>query len=456
MASATLLDEVLATRIELRTGSGVLRVVGTVSDLASGKFRIGALTVQAGQAAIVPNGQTLANGQRVAVWSDQALSGGELIARVIRIGGLTLPANATLTIDGVVTDYASAASFRIAGVSADASTAVFVGGTATDLRNGRSVRASGPYASGVLSAARVEFLGAVPVSVELKGAISGFVDTSSAFRIRNTAVRVTAQTVYVDGDASNLGNGVQVEAVGVLVNGVVEITRLEFQALANNIEANVSGTVAAPLTVAPDGTRTFRLSPLPYDVRTTTTTSYKKGVVTDLALGRNIKVKGTYNGTQIIADEIEFKDSVQDPATFDVDGIASNVMPASVVVNGKTIGLTNATIYTKNGATATAADLKNGLTVEIVSVKVKGELVAVSVEIKAAATGEAKVRGIVSGRDSSTDEEFLVGAQRVSVAGNPKVIPGNKTKADIRNGTDLEVEGTIANGLLTATRVKFR
>ena len=136
--------------------------------------------------------------------------------------------------------------------------------------------------------------------------------------------------------------------------------------------------------MAQDGTRTFRLSPLPYDVRTTATTSYKKGVVTDLALGRNVKVNGTYNGTQFIADEIQFKDNVQDPPTFDVDGIASNVMPASVVVNGKTIGLTNATTYTKNGAAATAADLKNGLTVEIVAVKVKGDLVAVSVEIKAA------------------------------------------------------------------------
>ncbi len=448
--------EVLATRIELRAAGSVLRVVGTVTDLAGGKFLIGALTVQAGQAAIVPTGQTLANGQRVAVWSDQTLVGGELIARVIRIGGLALPANATLTIDGVVTDFASSASFRIAGVSVDASTAVFVGGTAADLRNGRNVRASGPYESGVLRAARLEFLGAASVSVELKGAISGFVDTASAFRIRNTAARVTAQTIYVDGDASNLGEGVQVEAVGVLVNGVVEITRLEFQAPANNVEAVLSGTVAAPLTVAQDGTRTFRLSPLPYDVRTTATTSYKKGVVTDLALGRNVKVKGTYNGTQIIADEIEFKDNVQDPPTFDVDGIASNVMPASVVVNGNTVGLTSATTYTKNGVAATATDLKNGLTVKIVAVKVKGDLVAVSVEIKAAATGSATVRGIVSGRASSTATEFLVGAQRVSVAGDPKVIPGNKTLADIRNGTDLEVDGTIANGLLTATRVKFK
>ena len=308
----------------------------------------------------------------------------------------------------------------------------------------------------MLRAARVEFLGAAPAPVELKGAISGFVDTASAFRIRNTAARVTAQTIYVDGDASNLGNGVQVKAEGVLVNGVVEIARLEFQALANSIERVLFGTVSAPLTVAQDGTRTFRLSPLPYEVRTTAATRYKKGVATDLVLGRDVKVNGTYNGTHFVADEIQFMDSVQDPPTFEVDGIASNVMPASVVVNGKTVGLTNATTYTKNGAAATAADLKNGLTVEIVAVKMNGDLVAVSVEIKAAASGTATVRGIVSDRSSSTDEEFLVAAQRVSIAGNPQVIPGNKTKADIRNGTDLEVEGTIANGLLTATRVKFR
>ena len=178
--------------------------------------------------------------------------------------------------------------------------------------------------------------------------------------------------------------------------------------------------------------------------------------MTDLALGRDVKVNGTYNGTQIIADEIEFMDSVQDPPTFEVDGIASNVMPASVVVNGKTVGLTNATTYTKNGAAATAADLKNGLTVEIVAVKVKGDLVAVSVEIKAAASGDSNGARHRQRPRLVDREEFLVGAQRVSVAGDPKVIPGNKTMADIRNGTDLEVEGTIANGLLTATRVKFR
>ncbi|HTN50191.1 MAG TPA: DUF5666 domain-containing protein [Burkholderiaceae bacterium] len=447
--------EVLATRIELRVAAGVLRVAGIVTDLNAGKFKIGSLTVQSATATIVPAGQLLANGQRVAVWTDQPLVAGELVARVIRIGPFSVPSTATMTIDGVVTDYVSTASLRISGFSVDASAAQFVGGTAADLGNGRSVRASGAYAVGVLKASRIEFLGAAP-HVELSGAINDYVDAASPFSIRNALARVTPQTTYVGGDASNLGDSVLVKAEGALANGVVEIARLEFQPLVNGIERVLFGTVAAPLTVAQDGTRTFRLMPLPYEVKTTLTTRYKKGVVTDLALGRGVKVDGTYNGTQLVADEIQFMDNVQDPPTFLVEGIASNVQAASVVVNGTTVGLTPQTVYTTNGAAATFADLKNGRSVTINAVKVNGKLVAVAVDIQAAATGSATVRGLVSGRTPPNAAEFLVGSQRVSVANNPQVIPGNKTLADIRNGTDLEVQGTIANGLLTATRVRFK
>ena len=135
--------EILATRIELRAAGSVLRVAGTVSNLANGAFRIGALTVRATQAAIVPAGQSLANGQRIAAWTDLALVNGELVARVVRIGGFAVPNNAALTIDGVITDFQSAANLRIGGIAVDASSAQFVGGAIADLRNGRSVRASG-------------------------------------------------------------------------------------------------------------------------------------------------------------------------------------------------------------------------------------------------------------------------------------------------------------------------
>jgi hypothetical protein len=118
--------------------------------------------------------------------------------------------------------------------------------------------------------------------------------------------------------------------------------------------------------------------------------------------------------------------------------------------------LTTTTIYRKNSAPAALADLQNGASVSIEAVRLNGQLFANTVDIKASAAGSASVRGLVSGRASLTSPEFLVGSQRVSVAGNPQIVPGNRTLADIRNGTDLEVDGTIAGGLLTASRVKFR
>ncbi len=309
----------------------------------------------------------------------------------------------------------------------------------------------------MLRASRIEFLSTTAARVELSGAVTGFVSATDVFRVRDTKTKVTSQTTYVrGGDASNLGDGVLVKVEGPVVNGVVEATTLEFLPPPAGIARVLFGKVANPLATAADKTKTFRLSPLPFDVRTTTATRFKKGTADDLVLGADVKVDGTYDGVYLIAEEIQFTNNPNDPPTFSVDGIASNIQPGSVVVDGKTVMLTPTTIYLRNGVAAKFDDLKNGAKVEIGAVKLNGTLYAVTVEIKDLASGSASVRGLVSGRANDTAAEFLVGSQRVSVDGSTQVIPGSKTLKDIKNGTDLEVDGTIAKGILTATRVKFR
>ena len=220
--------EVQATRVQLRPASSALRVAGTVTSFTNGTFRIGALTIRTAQATVVPGGQAVADGQRVAVWTDQALVNGELNARVIRLGGPAIPADAALTVEGLVTDMQSSSNVRIAGITVDASTAQLVGGALADLRIGRSVRASGAYTEGVLRATRIELLPATPARVELTGAIAGYVNATSIFRVRDTAAKVTPQTTFVRGDVSNLGDGVPVKIEGPVVDGVVTATTLEF------------------------------------------------------------------------------------------------------------------------------------------------------------------------------------------------------------------------------------
>jgi Domain of unknown function (DUF5666) len=446
--------EIVASRIELRPATGVMRVAGTVTSAASDSFKIGTLTVRTAQATVLPAGQTLATGQRVAAWTDQPLANGEFVARVVRIGGTNVPDAAALTLEGVVTDYKAVSSFRVGGYAVDATGAQFVGGTATDLRDGRFVRASGTVNAGVLRATRVEFIAATAPVVEVTGAIANFTDAKSPFSVRNTGTLVTPQTTYTRGDATNLGEGVLVKVEGPLVNGKLEAIKVDFLPPSAGIARVLFGTVTKPSAAADP--RTFVLAPLPFEVKTTAATQYKKGVAADLKDGRSVKVAGSYDGLQFIADEIQFMDNAQDAPTFSVAGIASNVQPGSVVVDGKTVTLTPTTSYKRNGVAAKFDDLKNGATVDIEAVKLNGILYAVSVELKELASGSASVRGIVSGRASDAATEFLVGSQRVSVAGSPQIVPGSKSLKDIKNGTDLEVEGTIASGLLTATRVKFR
>ena len=449
--------EIQATRIELRPAASILRVAGTVTNFANGGFRIGGLTVRATQATVVPAGQAVADGRRVAVWTDLPLVNGELAARVIRVGGPVIPNNATLTVEGLVTDYQGSGNLRIGTIAVDASAAQLVAGTAAELRDGRSVRATGTYGANVLRASRIEFLSTMAARVELTGAVTGFVSATDVFRVRDTKTKVTSQTTYVrGGDATNLGDGVLVKVEGPAVNGVVEATTLEFLPPPAGIARVLFGKVANPMATAADKTKTFRLSPLPFDVRTTMTTRFKKGTVDGVVPGADVKVDGAYDGAFFIAEEIQFTNNPNDPPTFSVDGIASNIQSGSIVVDGKTVVLTMTTIYLRNGVAAKFDDLKNGTKVEIEAVKLNGTLYAVSVEIKELASGSASVRGIVSGRANDTVTEFMVGSQRVSVTGSPQVVPASKSLKDIKNGTDLEVDGTIANGLLTATRVKFR
>ncbi|HTH07650.1 MAG TPA: DUF5666 domain-containing protein [Ilumatobacteraceae bacterium] len=450
--------EILATRVELKpTGVAVVRLAGTVAAVSGRSFSIGALSVDASSASLLPVGTTLAAGQRVVAWTDVPYSGGPLVAKIVRVDTPTIVENTDMTLDGVVADFRGPSSFRVGGVLVNADSAVFTGGAAADLANGRSVRVSGAFAKGVLNATTVEIQPAVPTSVQLTGAITDFVDVGSLFRVRDSLVRVSAQTTYVGGTATNLGTGVQVKAAGPLVDGVVQALSVEFLPLPPGLQQVVVGRVTAPVGApAADGSRTFRLDGAATDVRATAATAYRNGVAADIAIGRQLKVTGSVQGTLFVADEVQFLDNPSIPPNVEIDGIAGKVQSTSLVVNGETVQLIATTLYTLNGVPTTIATLRNGVQVQVLATRISGPLTALSVEIRSAESVASTVRGIVNGRTPANATAFLVGSQRVNVAAGPTVLPASKSLADVVNGADVEVQGTLANGVLNATRIKLR
>ncbi|HET9024524.1 MAG TPA: DUF5666 domain-containing protein [Burkholderiaceae bacterium] len=450
--------EILATRVELKSaGLAVVRLAGTVTAVSGHSFSIGALPVDASLASVLPAKATLAAGQRVVAWTDVPYSGGPLVAKIVRVDTPTIVENAGVTLDGVVADFRGPSSFRVAGIAVNADSAAFTGGAAADLANGRSVRVRGAFGNGVLNATTVEILPSVPMSVQLTGAITDFVAAESLFRIRDALVRVSAQTTYVGGTATNLGTGVQVKAAGPLVEGVVQAMSVEFLPLPAGPQRVVVGRITAPVGApAADGSRTFRLDGPAMDVTVTAATAYRNGVAADIAIGRQVKAKGSVQDTLFVADEMQFLDNPSSPPNVEIDGIAGNVQPTSLVVNGETVQLIATTLYTLNGVPTTIAPLKNGVQVQVLATRIGGPLTALSVEIRSAESAATSVRGIVSARTPANATEFLVGSQRVNVAAGPTVLPASRSLADVVNGTDVEVQGTLANGVLNATRIKLR
>jgi Domain of unknown function (DUF5666) len=451
--------DILATRVELKpAGLALVRVAGTAANVIGRSFSIGALSVDATAATFVPAGATIANGQRVVAWTDVPYTGGALAAKIVRIGASTIAPNAAVTIDGVIGDFQGVGSFRVSGVPVDAGrVSAIVGGAVADLRNGLQVRMRGTFTGTVLNATSLEILQAAQATVPLTGPITDFVTADAAFRIRNTLARVSPQTIYVNGVAANLGNGAVVKTTGLLVDGTVQLTTVEFLPMAADAQGVVSGRISAPVgAIAADGSRSFRLDGLKEDVKATPATAYRNGASADLAPGRQVKVKGSLEGAQFVAGEVQFMDNPASPPSIEIDGIAGNVQPTSVVVNGQNVQLTPATTYTLDGAATASASLRNGVAVQVVATRVGDAVTAVSIEIASAANADTSVRGRVSGRSPPDAITFLVGSQRVSVAGNPSVLPANKTLADVVNGADIDVDGTVSNGVLNATRIQIR
>ncbi|MGZ8253345.1 MAG: DUF5666 domain-containing protein [Burkholderiaceae bacterium] len=451
--------EILATRVERRpAGLAVVRVAGTATNVNGRNFSIGTLSVNASSATLVPAGATVANGQRVVAWTDVPYTGGALAAKVVRVGASAIAPNAAVAVDGVIGDFQGAASFRVSGVAVSAGQATAVtGGALADLRTGLSVRVRGTFTANVLNATSLEILQASQTAVHLNGPVTDFVGADVPFRIRNTLARVTPQTTYASGSASNLGNGAVVKATGLLGGGMVQVVTVEFLPLAPDTSSVVSGRIAAPISaIAGDGTRTFRLEGLKEDVKTTPGTTYRNGTSADVAAGRQVKVRGSLEGAQFVAGEAEFMDNPANPPTFEIEGTAGNVQPTSVVVNGQNVQLTPATTYMLDEEATTSASLRNGVEVEVVATRVGSTVTAVSIEIESSERDDASVRGRVSGRTPPNATSFMVGSQRVSVTGNPRVLPANKSLTDVVNGADIKVDGTVSNGVLNATRIQIK
>ncbi|WP_374511165.1 DUF5666 domain-containing protein [Niveibacterium sp.] len=444
---------IVATRVERKDPTITLvRVVGIVSalDSTAKTFTIGTLTVDYSGAVVLPATATLTEGQRVAVWSNVAVSdAGVLKAKAVRIKNPSIADGAKVRLGGLVADLDTTnVTFKLAGVSVDAKTATFEKGTVADLANGRAVRVEGTWNAGKVVASKVKFVrDEGDAEVSLSGAITDFVSISS-FKVRGVPVDASTATLS-GGTADNLANGVLVKIEGAYDAGVVKASSLSFSTTPDGGKRTFPGKVNSYNAT----TGNFRLSGFDMIFHVTDTTIYTNAngsaaSVDDLANGKRILVRGSFSAGVLVVSEVKFVPDAGMGVRLEGLLYALDATAKTFELNAVGVSWNDATVF-ENGS---ASDLANGVKVEVTGTVSGGKVVATKIEIKRSDLPTmAEVRGVITDFVSATD--FKVAGQKVTTTDTTVFKDG--LVGALANGRIVEVRGTLNAGLLTATVVQF-
>ncbi len=304
-------------------------------------------------------------------------------------------------IKGVISAFVSLSNFLVAGQKVDASTALIEDGTAAGLINGATVEVHGTVVAGVIKATRVELkrTAVAPsppppsgsASFEATGAVSAFVSVAS-FKVSGVMIDGSAATIK-DGTVADIQNGATVEVKGTLTAGVVKATTIEIKnraviappppptppvspppppppSVAVAFEA--TGAISGFVSIS-----NFTVAGVTIDASAAT---FKDGTAADLKNGAVIEVKGPLSGGIVRATSIEIKSTVvvitppppppppSSGSEFEVTALVTGFVSVSnFMLSGTRIDASAATFER-----GTAADLRNGVQVEVKGILTAG------------------------------------------------------------------------------------
>ena len=223
-----------ATRIDkLASAPAYLRVTGVLANVlggASPAFTLGMLAVDATGASLLPAGALLVNGQTVTLLASpgtltQANTGPQLKAAQIRLAGVPASGLDAYQSGAISQLDTQAKTFTLGSLLVRYAAAAITPSGAV-LENGHYVQVRGSAAGdGALVATAVMVRdGESEAEAELKGNITGYVQSSNTFSVRG--VRVDASSAVLSGcPNTGLADGLYVEISGALgSNGVVATT----------------------------------------------------------------------------------------------------------------------------------------------------------------------------------------------------------------------------------------
>lgn len=300
--------ELVASRVGPAAAGASFQLKGLVQslDATAHTFKINGLTISYGN--IAPIG-TLTGTSTVLVRGTGVLNGVFVATQVRVLGPLAVAANDKGKLDGIITAFTSNADFSIGPqrITTDSTTTFDLGGA--QLGVNVAVRVSGTFnASGVLAATRVEVK---PKNLTvIRGLVDAVSATNKTLTVLGTAVTTNTSTSLSDKSSqkvrffslADVRTGDYVEVRGVpgsgnsLVATLVERNKPDNQAFVQGLAANLANPNFTVLGVqvmtnaqtrfdGPGGAQQFFTN----------------------AVGQIVKVKGTFTGGVLVADQVQIK-----------------------------------------------------------------------------------------------------------------------------------------------------
>jgi hypothetical protein len=392
----------------------------------------------------------LAKNATVRVDGTQPAPVGTLFANAIALVPPTPPDVSTVEIEGLITEFAGPGSFKVNGQLTDARNAAFEDGTIDMLGNGALVEVSGRISGNVLLASTVDIEHATVVQVD--GTVQAVDATAGSVTVGGQVVRVTSDTQYLDSSSlavagfalASLRIGDRVSILAFQGSNGLIATRLERV----NIDTPPPNQPSVLLQGAINNFVSIGNFMVGGQQVNAGAAAFVGGTAAGLANGVAVSIQGTIGNGVLNASTIQFLAVNPGPTAVTVTGAISGfVSPSSFAVAGQRVDASSATF--SNG---TVSDLTNGRTVSVQGVIQSGALIAQSVSFaQPPVTTTLDIQGQISNFAGLSN--FVVAGQRVNAS---QASISNGSASDLANGRQVEVKGTLQNGVLMATSVQIQ
>ena len=184
-----------------------------------------------------------------------------------------------------------------------------------------------------------------------------------------------------------------------------------------------------------------------YDDSAATVTDDRGRTASALANGMVVKLRGRrFDSANGVAERVDVENELRAP----IASINPASSPQSFVAAGVTVLVDGQTVYANvAGFTALAV----GARVEVHGLRdASGNLRASRVELVAAGQGADELRGVVSSVNAGADV-FVIGGNVTVNYGGAAFSPAGSSESSLVSGTVVEIRGSLAGNVFTATQV---